>query len=106
MRNIQYFALPKSTERHQIWAKATSIVGAGAEAKPHAIQIPLDIDGTIVRPGDLVFSDAINGVVVIPQEQVAEVIKLLPHLVEADERVKEDVKEGMTVQEAFKKHRG
>ncbi len=44
--------------------------------------------------------------VVIPQDQVAEVIRLLPGLVEADERVKEDVKEGMTVQEAFKKHRG
>jgi regulator of RNase E activity RraA len=59
-----------------------------------------------VRPGDLVFCDAGNGVVVIPQEKVLEVISMLPGLVEADERVKEDVGKGMTVQEAFKKHRG
>jgi regulator of RNase E activity RraA len=81
-------------------------VGTGAEAKPHAIQVPLDIDGTIVKPGDLVFSDAKNGVVIIPQDKVEEVVAMLPKLVEADDRVKEDVENGMTVQEAFKKHRG
>jgi regulator of RNase E activity RraA len=89
----------------QIWAKSTSIVGAGAESKPHAVQVPLDIDGTTVKPGDLVFSDAANGVVVIPQNQVSEVVSLLPYLVEADDRVKGDVSKGMTVQEAFKRHR-
>jgi len=89
-----------------IWAMATSIVGAGAESKPHAVQVPLDIGGTIIKPGDLVFSDATNGVVIIPQGKVADVIEMLPGLVEADDRVKEDVTRGVTVQEAFKKHRG
>ncbi|TVY23329.1 4-hydroxy-4-methyl-2-oxoglutarate aldolase [Lachnellula hyalina] len=89
-----------------IWSRGTSIVGTGAEAKPHAIQVPLNIDGTVIKPGDLVFSDATNGVVIIPQEKVEEVVALLPKLVEADERVKEDVEKGMSVQEAFKKHRG
>ena len=59
-----------------------------------------------MKPGDLVFSDAINGVVVIPQDQVSEVLSLLPRLTEADDRVKEEVMNGMAVQEAFKKHRG
>jgi regulator of RNase E activity RraA len=59
-----------------------------------------------VRPGDLVFSDATNGVVVIPEDKVNDVISMLPALVEADDRVKEEVRKGMTVQEAFKKHRG
>ncbi|KAI9049066.1 hypothetical protein LZ554_006914 [Drepanopeziza brunnea f. sp. 'monogermtubi'] len=89
-----------------IWGKATSVVGSGLEAKAHAVQVPLDIDGTVVRPGDLVFSDFVNGVVVIPQDKVEELLALLPDLVEADDRVKEDVEKGMTVQEAFKKHRG
>ena len=52
------------------------------------------------------FSDAVNGVIVIPKEKVADVVEMLPKLIEADERVKEDVKKGMTVKEAFKKHRG
>lgn len=70
------------------------------------MQVPLNIGGTIVRPGDIVISDAINGVVVIPIEHVASVVELLPHMVEADDRVKEDVAQGVTVQDAFKKHRG
>jgi regulator of RNase E activity RraA len=66
----------------------------------------LDIDGTIVKPGDLVFSDVTNGVIIIPQEKLSELLSLLPRLIEADDRVKEDVGKGITVQEAFKKHRG
>lgn len=89
-----------------IWARATSIVGAGADAKQHAVQVPLVIDSTRVRPGDLVFSDPENGVVVIPLEKLDEVVDLLPQLVEADDRVKNDVERGISVQEAFKKHRG
>ncbi|KAK2627319.1 hypothetical protein QTJ16_003285 [Diplocarpon rosae] len=89
-----------------VWAKATSIVGAGAEAKPHAIQVPLDIDGTLVKPGDLVFSDYINGIVIIPHDKVSEVISLLPDLVQADNLVKDDVQKGSTVQESFKNRRG
>jgi regulator of RNase E activity RraA len=76
------------------------------EAKPHAVQVPLDIGGTIVEPGDLVFSDPENGVVIIPQGKLTNVIELLPGLVEADDRVKEDVSRGVTVKEAFAKHRG
>jgi regulator of RNase E activity RraA len=68
--------------------------------------VELNLEGTIVRPGDLVFSDAVNGVIVIPLEKVDQVIEMLPRLMEADDKVKEDVAKGMTVQEAFKKHRG
>ena len=52
------------------------------------------------------FGDAANGVIIIPQDQVSQVITMLPGLVEADDKVKEDVKKGLTVQEAFKIHRG
>ena len=90
----------------QIWSKATSIVGTGAEAKPHALQVPLNLDGTLINPGDLIFLDAENGVVAIPQDKVAGVIDLLPKLVSADDRVKEDVEQGVSVNEAFKRHRG
>ncbi|KAI9646919.1 hypothetical protein NHQ30_004919 [Ciborinia camelliae] len=88
-----------------IWSRGTSIVGAGAESKPHAVQVPLKVDGTNVYPGDLAFCDPKNGVVIIPQEKVASVISILPGLVAADDRVKGEVKQGMSVQEAFKKHR-
>ncbi|KAJ8064462.1 hypothetical protein OCU04_006800 [Sclerotinia nivalis] len=89
-----------------IWSRGTSIVGAGAESKPHAIQVALKIDGTDVCPGDIAFCDPKNGVVIIPQGKIADVISMLPGLVAADDRVKEEVKQGMSVQDAFKKHRG
>ena len=42
---------------------------------------------------------------VIPQELVDKVLELMPKIVEADDKVKEDVMAGSTVAEAFKKHR-
>ena len=55
--------------------------------------------------GDTVFCDPLEGVVVIPRDLLDEVIELMPRLVEADDRVKEDVQNGSSVFEAFKKHR-
>lgn len=80
-------------------------MGTGLEAKAHAVQVPLDLGGTIVSPGDLVFSDPTNGVVIIPQDKVAEVVDLIPALISADDRVKEDVASGVSVKEAFARHR-
>lgn len=51
------------------------------------------------------FCDPVEGVVVIPQALLNAVLELLPKLVEADDHVKEDVKKGLSVQEAFAKHR-
>lgn len=89
----------------QVWARGLSTVGAGAASTPWAVQVPLDIDGTIVHPGDLVFSDPVNGVVVIPQDKVSQVLELLPRLTAADDKVKEDVLKGVSVYDAFKTHR-
>ncbi len=55
--------------------------------------------------GDIVFCDPVEGVVVIPQDLLDAVLELLPNLVKADDRVKEDMKNGISVQEAFAKHR-
>ncbi|KAH6900749.1 ribonuclease E inhibitor RraA/Dimethylmenaquinone methyltransferase [Thelonectria olida] len=88
-----------------IWSRGLSTVGAGAASTPWATQVPLDIDGTIVSPGDLAFSDPTNGVVVIPKDKVSAVLELLPKLTTADDKVKEDVLKGVTVNEAFKRHR-
>jgi hypothetical protein len=55
--------------------------------------------------GDIVFCDALEGIVAIPKDLVDDVIDLMPKLVHADEKVKEDVQAGSSVFEAFKKHR-
>ncbi|KAF6811038.1 DlpA domain-containing protein [Colletotrichum sojae] len=88
-----------------IWARGLSTVGAGAESTPWAVEVPITVDGTVVNPGDLVFADPVNGVVVIPQDKVDQVLELLPKLTAADDKVKEDVLNGTSVYDAFKTHR-
>ena len=90
-----------------IWSKATSIIGAGAETKFHARNVPITVGETVVEPGDIVMIDPFeNGVVAVPQGKVEELLELLPKLVGADEKVIADVEQGVSVQEAFAKHRG
>jgi regulator of RNase E activity RraA len=76
-------------------------VGAGAESKAHAINVPITVSGITINPGDIVFSEPRSGVVIIPKSKVIEVLDLLPRLVQADNMVKEEVNKGMSVQEAF-----
>lgn len=80
-------------------------MGSGAGSVPWATQIPVDINGVIVNPGDIAFHDPTNGVVIIPRNKVEQVLDLLPSLISADDRVKEDVLKGMSVYDAFKLHR-
>jgi hypothetical protein len=40
-------------------------------------------------------------VVIIPRDKMEEVVELLPRLVQADDMVKQEVKKGMSVHEAF-----
>ena len=89
-----------------VWSKGTSVIGAGAETKFQAWNCPLMVGETSVKPGDLVMIDPFeNGVVAIPQEKVDEVLELLPKLVAADEQVLRDVQAGVSVADAFTRHR-
>jgi regulator of RNase E activity RraA len=89
-----------------IWSRGTSIIGAGAETQFHAHNVPVHIGGTTVEAGDIVMIDPFeNGVVAVPQGKVEELLELLPKLVGADEKVIADVEAGVSVQEAFKRHR-
>ncbi|KAG6005104.1 hypothetical protein E4U21_000431 [Claviceps maximensis] len=88
-----------------ILAFGHSTVGCGAASTPHALQVPLDINGIVVSPGDIAFQDPINGVVIIPRDKVDQVLDMLPRLTAADDRVKEDILKGVSVYEAFQRHR-
>ncbi|OAA70309.1 DlpA domain protein [Cordyceps fumosorosea ARSEF 2679] len=95
----------RSTEL-PIWALGTSTVGSGGSSVPWAREVPLTINGVLVSPGDLAVNDPVNGVVVIPRDKVGQVLELLPRLTSADEKAKADVALGVSVKEAFQRHRG
>ncbi|KAL4990554.1 ribonuclease E inhibitor RraA/Dimethylmenaquinone methyltransferase [Aspergillus falconensis] len=88
-----------------VWAKGTSTVGTGAEAKPGLRNVRIDVGGVSVEPGDIVFCDPLEGVVIIPKDLLDQVLKVMPGIVKADDKVKEAVEGGMSVFEAFKKFR-
>lgn len=89
-----------------IWSKGTSVIGAGAETKFHARNVPIRVGEATVEPGDIIMIDPFeNGVVAVPQGKIDELLELLPELIGADERVIADVEQGVSVQEAFKRYR-
>ncbi|KAI9889911.1 MAG: hypothetical protein M1814_004634 [Vezdaea aestivalis] len=89
-----------------VWSNGTSTVGAAAEAVPDAINVPIIIGGVEVTSGDILFLEVREGGVAIPQAKLEEVLKLLPTLTAADDKVKKAVADGMSVSEAFERFRG
>ncbi|KAJ4525190.1 hypothetical protein HRR78_003337 [Exophiala dermatitidis] len=89
-----------------IFALSKSTVGTNAESTVYARNVPVSITGVTVSPGDIVFCDSQEGVVIIPQELLDEALSLMPKLVAADDKVKDAVSRGTTVAAAFKAFRG
>lgn len=89
----------------QIWSSGVSAAGPSLEAKPWAVDIPIQVAGTWVRPGDILCMDEEDGVVVvIPQERLLDVFNLLPILKEASDGVMKDVQNGLSLVEAVQRH--
>ncbi|KAL5340493.1 ribonuclease E inhibitor RraA/Dimethylmenaquinone methyltransferase [Aspergillus crustosus] len=88
-----------------VWARGTSTVGTGAEAKAGERGVDVDVGGVVVSPGDIIFCDPLEGVVAIPRNLLDHVLELIPKLISMDEKVKEAVENGESAYAAFKKFR-
>jgi len=64
------------------------------------LDVPVEIDGVVFAPGDLVVADA-DGVVVVPQTVEAEVLKLALAKVQGENRVRDAIRKGMSATEAY-----
>ena len=71
-----------------IYARSSSPGTTLGRAKTIASQIPVEIGGILVHPGDLIVAD-IDGVVVVPRDHAEEVLKVAR---EIDEREAEQAK--------------
>lgn len=67
------------------------------------IDINVEIDKVVFKPGDLVFGDE-DGIVVIPQEIEEEVIKNASEKVNAENISRDAIKAGMKATEAYRKY--
>jgi len=63
-------------------------------------QIPVEIDGVAVQPGDLIFGD-IDGVVVIPREVQDQVIGRCLEIMASEDVVRTRIQNGDSVVETY-----
>ncbi len=68
-----------------------------------AVDVTVQIGGVTFNPGDLVIADD-DGVVVVPQEVEAEVIRGAWEKVHAENEVRDSIRDGMTATAAFEKY--
>jgi regulator of RNase E activity RraA len=59
----------------------------------------------MINPGDFIIAD-LDGVVCIPASLLGRVLELVPSIVQKDRRCAEAIKEGISVEEAFRRYRG
>jgi regulator of RNase E activity RraA len=65
--------------------------------------VPVEIDGVVFAPGDLVLADG-DGVVVVPQEVEAEVLRRAWIKVHAENEVRDAIRAGLGAVEAFRRY--
>jgi regulator of RNase E activity RraA len=61
-----------------------------------AFDVPVRIDGVLIRPGDLVVGDA-DGVVIVPREQEAEILQRAWHKVAGENRTRDALRAGQSL---------
>jgi len=64
-----------------------------------AVNVPVAISDVKVNPGDIIVGDD-SGVVVVPQEKAAEILKLAEQIAEAENGIEQAVERGMTLAQA------
>ncbi|MEX2235729.1 MAG: RraA family protein [Cyclobacteriaceae bacterium] len=94
----------KMKEMHfPVFAMAKCIYDSLHRQRVIDMDIPVEIDGVIFSPGDLVYCDE-DGVVVIPQAVENEVIAKAFKKVSAENVTRDDIKRGLKAAEAYKKY--
>ncbi|KAF7185927.1 4-hydroxy-4-methyl-2-oxoglutarate aldolase/4-carboxy-4-hydroxy-2-oxoadipate aldolase [Pseudocercospora fuligena] len=91
--------------RWQAWTKGLSSVGTSMQAKPWAVDVPIQVGLVNIRPGDIMVADEAEQVcTVIPQDKLTEVAAWLPRLKKADDGVLKDAQSGVDLKTSFTSH--
>jgi 4-hydroxy-4-methyl-2-oxoglutarate aldolase len=67
------------------------------------VDVPVEILGVIVTPGDLVFADA-DGIVFIPQQAEQDVIQYALNKVNTENLVRDSIRNGMLASDAYARY--
>ncbi|MFK5974514.1 MAG: RraA family protein [Flavobacteriaceae bacterium] len=72
----------------------------GPRGKVIDYRVPLEMNGVLIHPGDIVFGD-MDGVCIIPQKIEKQVIKAALEKAECEKVIQKAIQQGMTACEAF-----
>jgi 3-hexulose-6-phosphate synthase len=80
------------TLQYPVWAKGIT-ARAGRPFNRGKVNIPINIGGLVVKPGDLTKAD-VHGVVIIPSNEVASVAKSVKEILSKERFIERGIKEG------------
>ncbi|MFV2067234.1 MAG: RraA family protein [Pirellulales bacterium] len=86
-----------------VFSRGTSPYDSRDRQRVIDVDVPVEIDGVLFSPGDLVIADD-DGVVVVPQAVEEEVIRRAWEKINAEDTVRDSIRKGMTATEAFRKY--
>ena len=66
-------------------------------------QVPVEIGDVTISPGDLIFAE-FEGVLVVPERHIIEVLKKAEEVIAVETLVREEVQSGSTPLESFNRH--
>ena len=75
----------------------------GPRGKVIDFRLPVEIQGVVIRPGDIVIGD-IDGVCIVPRKDEVDIISLAIEKARGEKLVKKAIENGMSAGEAFKKY--
>lgn len=97
-----------------VFARSHSTLGQSPFTRPSEVNVPIAIypqpltttfPPVSVTPGDLIIADC-DGVVCVPQQLMDKVVELAARGKEIDAKCMEDIQEGNSIQDTFRKWRG
>jgi regulator of RNase E activity RraA len=86
-----------------VFARGTCVYDSKDRQRVVDIDVPVEIDGVMFAPGDLVFADE-DGIVVVPREVEAEAIQKAWEKVHAENVTRDAIKDGMKAVAAYEKY--
>lgn len=86
-----------------VFARGTNVLDSLHRQRVTAIDVPVEIGGLTINPGDLIVADA-DGIVVVPQPIERKVIRAAWEKVYAENITRDSIRQGMSATGAYKKY--
>jgi regulator of RNase E activity RraA len=88
---------------YPVWSRAAYMKSGKNRVRLAAVQEPVDIGGTLVRPGDVICADD-AGALAIPADRISQVAEQVDRVVRMEALVRADVAQGVPLREARRRH--